>query len=838
MSMRADQQQSDGGVATAWPRVARAALVLLCVWLLPTALAAQGDDFDALFGDYEEEPAESSGDSSGEPQDSETDSADPSERDDASSASEPRSDESVQTVDTIPVDDPQAQRRPADAKPKPARVIEEIVVTATKRAKSVRDIPTSVDAYSGEDLEDRGATGFEDYLKFSPGVSFSPTSPDRANIAIRGVTTDSATNLTSVPTGLFLDEVPLANPSLAVSRPNLDPFDMQSIEVLKGPQGTLFGGSALAGALRAVPNAPDTQAFAGKAFYNLSQVSESADRGEDFGVMLNLPAGDTLAARFVAVRRAWPGVVDDTRRDLRDVDSNAVEQQRGMLSVFPSEALGLQFTYQKIELETDDITFADNPTEFVRDTTPGASPLQSRVEIGGLKAQYDFERFSVISATNSLDKSRLAELDVNRVVGLDTLGDIGRQVTTGFTDTFTQELRLVSTDGAEPLWGWLAGWEWLVGAFYMRSDQAVLTDIAAQFRPDIDLGAVGPVLDPVGGLGGLLDPVGDAIGPQTLLDTEALAVAREIALFADVTGQLTDWLELNVGVRLFDQKNDAQAISRTGGAENLNESGTTEEQGVNPKIALTWHAMDNLRVIASAAKGFRFGGVNAIIGANTDNAPTFYESDELWNYELGVRSDWFDGLLRADVTAFRIDWSRLQITQRASDGLNQFIDNVGGSKNQGVEAAVTSILPWGFTLNVNGAYVDARTVVPFESAQGPIETGTRLPATPYLKWSAALNWGMPLGFADLSAAVSMAHNGSSFNNLAKEVELPAYETVDASVNLVFSRWRTAPKLSLTARNLLDDRSAANIVANAGTDSFTDYYFIRPRVVALQLGMEF
>lgn len=704
------------------------------------------------------------------------------------------------------------------------REIEEVLVTATKREKSVRDIPTSIDAFSAEELENQGASGFEDFIKYSPGVSFNPSSPDRASISVRGVATETSGQVTSVPTGLFFDDIPLANPSLVNSRPAVEVFDLRTVEVLKGPQGTLFGGSALAGAVRFVPETPDFESMSAKFLAAGSRMEHSDDQGRYLAAMLNLPLHDTLAVRIAATDRESPGYIDDTRRNKKDIDSSRVQQQRAMIAFEPIDSLLFQYTYQNIEIEADDISFADNTQNFSRDTTSGESPLAAQIEIHSGKIQYETPWFSVIGILSELDKPRQQRLNVDRVTGTQDLGDVGRQTSTFETTTKTRELRFVSSPDFDIQWGPLKGVEWLVGYFNMRSDQLVYTDI--------DVNLTGLSLLDISVLGSLLNPI-----LPTALETIAYADAEEDAIFLDTTFYLGERWELNLGLRRFDQTTDGGAIAYGAGVENTRAQNLTVEKGTNPKIAITWKPLPNLSLYVSSSEGFRFGGVNAIIGPNLDGAPTFYDSDELRNTEYGVRSEWFDNRLVVDATVFNIDWERLQIRQRGSDGINQFLDNVGRAESEGAELSLKSVLPWGFFAAASASRITAETRAAFESVDGEVAPGTALPGTPKHQRSLILNHTLPLGNWVLDSSLRYAYHGESYNNLQHDYTLSAYETFDAGVHINNESLKFKPSISLNISNLKNEKSVTNIVADAGTSGFQDLYFNRPRVVTLQLSFE-
>ena len=724
-----------------------------------------------------------------------------------------------------------------------SRTLEEVVVTATKRAKSERDVSISLDAFSGQDLEESGATGFEDYIKLSPGVTMnSGMGPEQSAVTIRGINTGSNTSVVgSFPTGIFLEDIPLSNPSIRGTRVNLDPFDLATVEILKGPQGTLFGGSALAGAVRFMPNNPNFEEFEAKYLVSATRPEHSKETGISYGLAINVPLGESLALRVSGVHREWPGWIDDYRRGESDVDSSYNEVAHAMLAWEPTERLRFRLSHHIAKAVADDIPFVDNFARPERQTTNDASPVETETPISIFKLGYsfDFATLDVILARR--DNESFSELEGDRLFGthrtnrnlIDVLSDRESVI-----DTI--EVRAASNEPTQSEFWIFDNWDWMIGYFSMEADQSQIQTVAIDNSLPLD-----PSELPLNDIVALFNAEGAF--PGTVSPTQALAI--EDAIFLEVTrGLFNNALELNLGARFFEQSteffaggtvtNQELAFPNTGAdAPTDPKSGKQEESGTNPKVSLTWHYNDDFRVTASAVKGFRFGGVNDLIPVLSQAAevPPFYDSDELWNYEVIIRTDWLDKRLTVDLTGFQIDWERLQISQRGSDGITAYVDNVGAATSEGAELEIRALLPWGLYATLAGSYNDAYITEDFESARGPIPAGRALPAAAKWQYAVQIAHSFQINNWTLKSGITYSYQDESYSDLQKDHRLEEYSLTDLnfSVSNVALPW--FPNVSLLVKNVFDKRGVSNADSSIGTDSeYLDVYFVQPRTMVLQL----
>ena len=686
--------------------------------------------------------------------------------------------------------------------------IEEIVVTATKREESVRDIPVSIDAMDGEALVQQGATNLDQILKNTPGVGISGTKID-----IRGVALSSQQSLGSAQeAGRFLGDVSLNSPSTQGGIGDFDPYDMRTVEVLKGPQATLFGGTALSGAIRYVPNKPNVHEFGASLRTGYGTVAHADDALTDVSAMVNVAAFDSVALRAVGTVRKTPNFIDDNYGGRTDNNSQKLSQFRYMARWEASERLTFDATYLNYEA-TRNFTFIDNDRRYETNTKRIAEPAKPQVDVGSLNVQYAFDTFSIVGIANYLQNEETYVLDGSPIIGTgDTIGAIPLTGNSA-TKMPSYELRLISNEPSESDWAALSNWDYLVGVYYMTAKQKI-------------------------------NQVSSYLGVPALANDNTVDVSEK-ALFFNLTRHFFDGLiDWNIGARVAKTDLDADVLVTSAGVprQYLSE---VKDSRVNPNVALTWHLTDDVSLRTSFAEGFRFGGANSAGTIGIEDIPPTFESDSLRNYEVGLRSDWFDRRLRFDVTGFLIRWSDLQLTQLSRLAMG-YVDNVGAATIKGVESQLIWQIPddWAFVpsgLNVSAAfsYLNARTTEDFDSANGPAEKGTRLPLSPKVSGTVGVAWEHSFGGLDVRSSVQGYFAGSRTNALIETYRLPAYSTYAASLRFAYPSWPLSPAISLTGTNLTDEfvlYSAFPVTANPGAMVYVPQG--QPRTVKLNLELAF
>lgn len=704
---------------------------------------------------------------------------------------------------------PEEPEAPA-AEPVP---LEDVVVTATKRDALRRDVPASIAAFTGAELEWHGDFELRDFLRRVPGVAQTIVQADQSRISVRGIQIDAGGN-TPEATGVFIDEIPFNDPFLNQVRPDLPPFDLAGVEVLKGPQGTLFGGSALAGAVRykiadAIPGATSLSSFGAH-----QTVSEGAP-ALLAGASANVPMGDAAAVRLVGVRRHAGGVVDDRRSGARDTDSSETFSGRAVLRWNLSPMLSARLLGLHQHTDVNDVPYAettDGRLERER-ALRSASPGVSRFDVYGLELSGPSTWGTWTSATSAVNKyanwsGRYAE----RVLGIEDAGQPADAPVMADVEGLVQELRLVSTDDPDSTWTWLAG---VYGHEYASLTTQRLTTRDALTGQEIE-------------------------ALNFLADIEA----SERAAFGEASLRLGRRWTVTAGARAYVMETAGTVVSTgaiilvTGSPENRNDA-SIRASGVNPKLALQLEVSESVAAYLTTARGFRFGGVQ-IVGpspASPDVPPT-YAPDSVWNYELGVRTEWLENTLELDGAVFYIDWEDPQVPSTTGGAVPlNIIDNLDGARSAGAELGLRYAIPLpGLLLELGAAYTDAETTAPYRAPNGTtVPAGTRLPCYAELQGAAALRYRAILGPVALDGLLGYSRQGRGVSDILQSLDIYDYETVDARVALTRPAWAGA-RLTLGVANLTDERAVVSALVQ-GPDNFTTVYN-RPRTIELRLDLSF
>lgn len=750
-----------------------------------------------------------------------------------------------EVVDTIPVEPLRAEQ------PSPSLVekhlppqLEEIVVTATKRAAPVRDIPATVNVLSGEDLERQGIQGIDQIVAQVPGVNLmnDDGAGEVKRITVRGIASTPATNLT---VGTLFGDIPFSDPFAPKVQLDPNPFDMATVEVLKGPQGTLFGGTGLSGMIRYVPQAPQFDGFHLKYYSQLDAYPGNGDSGWSYGAMVNAPfANQTAALRVVAFNREAPGYTDDTQAGKEDVNRSSQYGFRAILAWQPDDDWKISLLGTMQHSESDDSSYVDNyDGRFQRGNSPRPSPIETDYSLFNLSVERHFDWGDVVSQTSVFEKEFRASIDGSRLA-LGGRIPLINATTYNHSEGYSQEVRLVSADEGSP-------WKWLAGAFYYdlslydcgdvgALQLPILAQLPNLLRLPILQGVLAtPCAQNARSVAGQLD-IAQLIGDIDL---------GEQALFGEVTRRLGENWEATLGARVY-RTQTGGTVSRAGALYSSQTGGLpasvdadSEERGVSPKASIAWSPSPDLRTYFTVSRGFRFGGPQLGASSPTTQVPDTYKSDSLWNYELGVRSDWLDRTLRLDASAYRIEWQDAQVRQASSDGLVVFIDNVGGVEGHGVELSLDYLPPFleGLTLNTSAAWNRTVTTEDFDDAgAGIVPAGSPWPSSPRWQTSTTLAYAFP--FTDWRANASLRHSylGSACNAIACTAQVFGYQTLDLNLTLASLNRPWLPELSLSLNNLTDERGLANVnVTNlSGVLRVDTINYIAPRALVLRLSGSF
>lgn len=734
--------------------------------------------------------------------------------------------ESAQTLPTIPLasEDPEPVQEEAPYAPQ----IMEVVVTATKRAENVREIPASITALSGEELAQRAAQDTADIVKLVPGVNLTSTGDTPPRVTIRGISSDIGTSST---TGLLFGNVSFSEAYVPFVALDPNPFDLASVEALKGPQGTLYGASALNGALRYVPMTPRFDEFEVKWFGQYTSITEG-DAAPTYGAAVNLPlVSDALALRVVAFDRTAPGFVDNTELDVED--TNRLDQQgaRALLGWRPEDAWDVLLTTAWQSTKLRDVAVTDNDEGRLETADrPRRSPNHTKYSMAALSVTYDADWAQFVSDTSYIDKYGRNFFDASsRFTGNGDLSLVAQQYA-GDSSTYGQEFRLVSIDDPD------SRWKWVTGLFAWQQD--VKNTLSVPLA--LDLAPLGTILEALNLTP--LEAVFSASGSPLVLQTAADVRIRELAAFGELTRRIGDDVEVALGGRLYRTTSGGENVQSgafvlaTQGSAPFVAEGEIKESGFNPKASVLWHINDDVLVYGLVSKGFRVGGVQPGLSSNT--VPETFKSDTLWNYEAGIRTQFLDNTLRVDLTGFWVDWNDPQSLQPDGTGLAVYIDNVGGVRSRGGDLSVQYLFPWaGLMLTTAVSYADTVTTEDFSTADGTVfASGSDWPLAPKLQTATNLSFMQP--FDDW-----IVGGFATYTTIDKTVpvfgaaEIFDYQQVDLQLSLSNERIPWLPQVSIIFNNVTDERGLTNaFTSGVPSDDLAaeELYYITPRSLTVRL----
>jgi len=720
--------------------------------------------------------------------------------------------------------------------------LETIIVTATRRAENLQNVPESISAFGTEAIEMRGLKQMDDYAKFIPGLSLGVREPGGTTIVFRGVASSGLQFGAVSSSALYLDEQPITQ-----SGRNPDPrlIDIERLEALRGPQGTLYGASSQSGTLRIITNKPDPSGFDGWVDLQGTSVDEGGE-GYDASVMFNVPlVGDRLAVRFVGFTaedagfidnvlsetprgQTFPGegTFDNADRVAEDVNEAHTKGARAALRWDATDDVDVTLTGLIQDLEAGghgDVNLGVGDLNQVRFEDESLDDkwyqvgltLNASLGFGDLilSASY-FDRDFHYEA-DATDYEFNFQLNYATYVVYDFGGDPrGFATNDEQTDITTFEARLQSPADSESRWGWL------VGAFY--SKEKGHTEFDSFIRDYEDT----PSFYYFNGLqyaytGNFLEPTERWFLGR--YDTEL----EQVAVFGELSYDLTENFTITAGARWFDydrkfvqhqeQPEGFDGFSRLDGNQNSSEDGDVV------KLNLTYRFDDDRLVYATYSEGFRVGGSNPLKPASI--LPRDYASDELKNYEIGFKSEWLDNSLRFNLAAYYMKWEDFAVQiEDPQDGIFQLgFVNLPSAEIPGVEADFAFSMNDNWQLDGavswNDAQTDGATTLSFgEDDEGnplgfTVQDGARLPLTP--DWSATLgveyrSSGQLLD-AQPFARFDVAYVGESVNSLEgiesvvsgnQPVVQDAYTTGDLRIGLDGDAWSA----SFFVDNVWDERA--------------------------------
>ncbi|MEY4255757.1 MAG: hypothetical protein RLZZ141_984 [Pseudomonadota bacterium] len=730
-----------------------------------------------------------------------------------------------------------------------SNVIEEVIVTATKRAESVQDIPQSITAVSGKDLEAKGIENYEDLTRTVPGVIATGGS-NFNKFVVRGIQTSNGTSSSGEQklVAIYLDDLPLT--SFSVLTPDMRPYDIGRVEVLRGPQGTLFGSGSLAGAIRYVTNKADPSGYHASLDIEAGKTKGDSNRLR-LGGMVNVPLiQDQLAVRLVGYKRDEDGWVNyagpNGRKNTNTADDWGV---RGSLRWQPNDKLNATFMVTSDHNKVGDSSLYD-PTQG-RNIAKRDFPFAVDVDLDSYNATIEYDLgFADLTSATVFAKSKTGwNLDLDAVLTAVMPFYFQEKID---TDSFVEDIRLVSKKGGKL--------DWVAGAFYLdqKSDYADSFNVPQSFLAALNITGLSPILTP---------------NADTSMDLRNKK-NFEAALYGEVSYHFTDTLTFTTGARAskyefidedkgvgFQTPTLIPAIFTSifgYGGSNITKvpsvartNSTGKKSKLIGKFGLEWQPSADQTYYGLASQGFRRshpngpsasnGGKSAINPNDPAIIPVMAEADSLWNYELGAKNVWLDGRLRTTVAAYYIDWGPMQVPLVRSSDATPYVGTVGKARSIGLEAEVDALinehLEGGFNATIQSAEVTELTAA--ESLISGAIVGAKL-ASPEFKAGAYAKYGWTLADgSDLYARIDAQHVGSYVNTFpntagakipnAAFAKIPEYQNVNVSVG-----WAKGNlKAVLYAENLGNNQSP--IFIDAANYSLNRYGTLRPRTVGVRLG---
>lgn len=706
----------------------------------------------------------------------------------------------------------------ADANAASPVLLEEVVVTAQKRVEKLADVPMSVSVVSGEQLVRTQSTTLQDIVNRVPGLQLVAGSPISNQITIRGISTGVGAINSSVAT--YVDETPYTaqGPFAGSSNiaPNFDPYDIARVEVLRGPQGTLYGANALGGLMKYVTNAPDPSRFSASVLVGGSSVDHGGGGYETHG-MVNIPLADNAAFRLVANDTHFPGYIDDPARgktDINDVDRWSV---RGAVLWLPDPDLSIRLSgaYQHLEagdLGTEDLVagtlrplFGDRKQERAL-----AQRAQVTNEIYNATINWDLKLATFTSATSYSKTSPLDVVDDSLTFGpiLSSLfgGNYGAVIpVTEPVHSFTQEVRLSSQQGSRL--------EWLLGGFF---DDEAANELEPIYAVDLNTGQTLTNFQP------------------TLGTYHITSTYREYAGFANAGYHLTDALEIGLGGRYSENSQKYHQVSEgifTGDTDFV----TPSKQDVFTYSGdLKYKLGPTATIYARWATGFVPGGPNDAIPGST--LPASFRSSSTTNAEIGIKGSAADGHIAYDFDVYNINWHDIQLFA-VFDNL-EGITNGGKARSRGFEGSLSYSPIRQLTLSLNGAYTDARLTQDTPASVGGF-SGDRLPESPRFSGTFSADYERPLwrkvsGFGGIDWHYSGDRLSEFYATFPRQT-LPSYSMVDLRAGMRVREY----DITAYVKNVGDVRAISSLSPETINGVAAESAFIQtPRTIGVTLAAKF
>ncbi len=757
--------------------------------------------------------------------------------------------------------------------------VEELIVTATKRDATILEVPFSINAQTEADIQRSGAVTLEDLSRNVAGLSIQNLGPGQSQVSVRGVSAGQVVRDqpgVKEQVGVYLDESVI---SLSLFTPDLDLFDLNRVETLRGPQGTLFGSGSMGGTIRYITNQPKLGAFEGTVEANLNTVEEDDIGGYVKGAV-NLPLGDKAALRVVGYDTEYAGFIDALGEGgTRKKNVNDGDRRGGRVSLLlqPTETIKItpRVVYQEIHTggfnRQESFNLFANPYTTTRPAITLGERQQyllldesfnDKLFLGDLTASFGFDGVELTSVTSYIDRKIDVNRDASALTGSVSV-DLGfpaaavtlpsKLVDTTDLEQFTQEMRL-SSDSDGPF-------QWLAGAFYSKVDRVYnqrLPTPGYDAYTDATLGA------------GTSAAVANGFPANSPYNASLPYTIKQKAVFGEASYEI-DKFTVTAGGRYYDFSEKRRFTSGGLFANGDDQTDHTSSDGFSPRVLISYKLNPDLVFNAQASKGFRLGGVNDPLNiplCTPQDAAIFggyqqYKDESLWNYEGGVKSRF--GGVSFNGAVFYTDMKDLQTTVDAGSCSSRVVFNVPKSHTMGVEGELTARLAPGLNIGVSGSLLESEFDSTLKDGTGAvlggIRKGNRLASVPKFQISANATYTRSLtATLDGYVTVSFQHVGSRFTQpgdqesgadsfssglpfggttgnevTTMKLALPSYDLVNLSAGLQMD---SGLDVIVYANNLFDENALLSFDRERGGRARLGYSIGQPRTIGVTVRRSF
>ncbi len=768
--------------------------------------------------------------------------------------------------------------KPATEKPaKATEVLDRVIVTATKRESSLRDVPFSINAQTEEDIRKSGAVTLEDLSRNVAGLAIQNLGPGQSQVVIRGVSSGQIVRDqpgVKEQVGVYLDETAI---SLSLFTPDLDLFDLKRVETLRGPQGTLFGAGNIGGTIRYITNEAKIGVTEGTVEANINKISDGGTGG-GAKAAINVPLGDAAAMRVVGYYTKFGGWIDALGPGGgKDVNSGERTGGRVSFTLQPTKDITITPRFVSQKITVDGFNREEKFNLYANPFTTTVAPVnfqdrqqylllrekfEDKTNIADMTAKFGFGGFDLTSVTTYTKREILVSRDASALTGSVSV-DLGfpsaavllpsRLNDTTDLKSFTQELRL-SSNGKGPL-------QWLVGAFFSDTDRKYAQRLPTpgyNAATDASLGA------------GTSVGAANGFPANSPYNADLPYNLKQTAIFGEVSYEFTKELTTTLGGRYYEYKEERTFKSGGLFSDGNNNFDKTKSDGFNPRVLFAYKASDNVTLNAQASKGFRLGGVNDPLNVplcTQQDRAIFggyqrFSDESLWNYEVGVKAQQRGFSFNA--AAFYTQMKDLQITLDAGSCSSRVVFNVPKAHSSGVELEMTLRPAEGLEFALSGSAINAvfdSTVKDGTGAVlGGIRDGNRLPSVPKLQATASVTYNFNMVGRDSYVTASVQHVGSRFTQPSDQennprtftsrlpflgapatgattlnLELPSYNLVNLSAGMDFDSGFSAV---LYVNNVTDEKALLSFDRERGGRARLGFATNQPRTIGVTIRKSF